>query len=131
LLEEMKRITVPLGTVAAYVRDYAGGMEMVRHFWDVAVELSPRDARLDQAERFPLCHPDRLQELFWRAGLEDISVRAIDVPTVFRDFDDYWTPFLGGQGFAPRYLGSRSTDARDRIRNCCERDWRVSNAPLP
>jgi hypothetical protein len=25
-----------------------------------------------------------------------VEVRAIDVPTAFKDFDDYWTPFLGG-----------------------------------
>jgi hypothetical protein len=25
-------------------------------------------------------------------------VEPIDVPTVFRDLDDYWSPFLGGRG---------------------------------
>jgi len=41
------------------------------------------------------------------------------VPTVFRDFDDYWTPFLGGQGPAPGYAmtldGQRRNALRDRI----------------
>ena len=41
---------------------------------------------------------------------------AIDVPTVFRDFDDYWTPFTGGQGPAPGYCMSLSEDRRAALR---------------
>jgi SAM-dependent methyltransferase len=116
MASEMVRVTRPGGRVAAYVWDYAGGMQMLRHFWDVAVELNRGDAKLDQAERFPLCQPGPLEQLFLRAGLTSVSVRAIDVPTVFRDFDDYWLPFLGKQGAAPTYLASLPTETRDRIR---------------
>jgi hypothetical protein len=49
--------------------------------------------------------------------LTSIAVRPIDIPTVFRDFDDYWIPFLGKQGAAPTYLASLSEPARDRIRD--------------
>ncbi len=41
-----------------------------------------------------------------------MSVRALDVPTEFIDFDDYWTPFLGGQGPAPGYAMSLTEDHR-------------------
>ena len=41
MLAEMARVTRPDGTVAVYVWDYADGMEMMRHFWDAAVELNP------------------------------------------------------------------------------------------
>lgn len=34
MAREMVRVTKPGGMVAAYVWDYAGGMEMMRHFWD-------------------------------------------------------------------------------------------------
>ena len=37
MTKEMARVTRPGGTVAAYVWDYAAGMQMMRHFWDVAV----------------------------------------------------------------------------------------------
>jgi SAM-dependent methyltransferase len=117
MAKEMARVTRPGGTVAAYVWDYAGCMQMMRHFWDVAVELNSTDSALDQAERFPLCQPDPLETLFRDAGLSSISVRPIDIPTVFRDFDDYWTPFLGKQGAAPTYLASLNENARDRIRD--------------
>ena len=97
---EMARVVKPGSTVAAYVWDYAGQMELMRHFWDAAVALNPAALELDEGRRFPLCNPTALESLF-TAGLVDIAVRAIDVPTHFRDFDDYWTPFLGGQGPAP------------------------------
>lgn len=115
--KEMARITRPGGKVAAYVWDYAGGMQMLRYFWDVAVELNPNDSALDQAERFPLCQPEPLEALFRRAGLNAISVRSIDIPTVFRNFDDYWIPFLGKQGAAPTYVASLNDEMRDRIRD--------------
>ena len=51
------------------------------------------------------------------AGLDDVAVRAVDVPTVFRDFDDYWSPFLGGQGPAPSYAMSLTEERRAALRN--------------
>ena len=119
-LAEMARVVRSGGTVAIYVWDYADGMELMRYFWDAALELNP--AALDSAEgrRFPMCKPEPLQALFAQAGLQDIEVRALDVATTFRDFDDYWKPFLGGQGPAPGYamaLGEADRALlRERIR---------------
>ena len=116
MVREMARVTRPGGRVAAYVWDYSGGMEMMRHFWDAAIQVSPRDRALDQAERFPLCQPGPLEDLFRESGLTAVAVHAIVVPTIFRDFDDYWTPFLGGQGAAPTYLKGLEEETRGRIR---------------
>jgi trans-aconitate methyltransferase len=113
---EAMRARAPEGIVAAYVWDYAGRMDLMRHFWDAAGAVDPVAAR-DEADRFPICHPDRLQALWEGAGLADVTVHAIDVPTVFRDFDDYWTPFLGGQGVAPAYVMSLDEDRRRQLRD--------------
>jgi len=104
------------GTVAAYVWDYAEGMQLIRQFWDAAVAIDPAAAGLDEANRFPLCQPTRLRQLWHDSGLRDAEVTAITVATVFEDFDDYWQPFLGGQGPAPTYLASLGEPARDALR---------------
>lgn len=117
---EMMRVTRPGGIVAAYVWDYSGGMQMMRRFWDAAVALNPGDSRLDQAERFPICQPQPLETLFREIGLRAVCVQAVDIPTIFRDFDDYWTPFLGKQGAAPTYLAGLDPADRDRIRGALQ-----------
>ena len=38
------------------------------------------------------------------------------MPTVFADFDDYWLPFLGGQGPAPGYCTKLPEPAREALR---------------
>jgi len=43
-------------------------------------------------------------------------VTAIDIPTPFESFEDYWQPFLGGQGPAPAYALSLEPSARARLR---------------
>ncbi|MBI3301646.1 MAG: methyltransferase domain-containing protein [Deltaproteobacteria bacterium] len=113
---EMARVARPGGTVAAYVWDYAGQMQLMRHFWDAAVALDPAAFTLDEGRRFPLCQPEPLAQIFRTAGLRTVEVRAIDVPTDFRDFDDYWSPFLGGQAPAPAYAMSLSEARRAALR---------------
>jgi SAM-dependent methyltransferase len=116
MLREMVRVTKAGGTVAAYVWDYAQGMAMMRVFWDVAMAVRPQDAHLDESHRFPLCRREALAGLWQAHGLRAVQVRAIEIPTVFRDFEDYWAPFLGGQGAAPTYLAGVGEEVREQIR---------------
>ncbi len=115
-LKEMIRVSTNRAIIGAYVWDYAEKMELMRYFWDAAVALDLEAATFDESARFPLCHPDALRALFARAGLKEIDVAPIDIPTPFESFDDYWQPFLGGQGSAPTYAMSLSEDARARLR---------------
>jgi SAM-dependent methyltransferase len=116
-LAEMARVTAKGGTIAAYVWDYAGKMELMRFFWDAAVELNPGAGSMDEGVRFPLCRPEALEKLFAGAGLNGVEVKAIDIPTPFGNFDDYWQPFLGGQGPAPAYAMSLDETTRARLRD--------------
>jgi len=116
-LLEMARVTGKGGTIAAYVWDYAGKMEFMRFFWDAAIELDPDAAKMDEGVRFPLCCPEALKKLFAGAGLKGVEVKPIDIPTPFANFDDYWQPFLGGQGPAPAYAMSLDETARARLRD--------------
>jgi SAM-dependent methyltransferase len=116
-VREMKRATRAGGVVAAYVWDYAGEMLMMRHFWDAAVALDASAIPLDEGRRFPVCRPEPLANLFCNAELDGVAVRPIDVPTIFKDFDDYWTPFLGGEARAPGYCVSLAEDRRAALRD--------------
>jgi SAM-dependent methyltransferase len=115
-LAEMCRAVRPGGTVAAYVWDYPGEMQLMTHFWHASVALDADAASLDEAARFDFCRPDPLRALFTDAGLHDVDVHGIVVPTDFAGFDDYWTPFLGGTGTGPVYAMSLSADDRDALR---------------
>jgi SAM-dependent methyltransferase len=115
-IREMSRTARPGGLVAAYVWDYAGRMQFMRHFWNAAAALDPAAAEMDEGRRFPICQPGPLSSLFSGAGLTQVEVRPIDSWTTFKDFEDYWTPFLGGQGPAPSYVMSLSEQARVALR---------------
>jgi ubiquinone/menaquinone biosynthesis C-methylase UbiE len=117
---EMARCVKTNGVVAAYVWDYAGKMQLMRHFWNAAAALDPAAYDLDEGRRFPVCQPEPLKATFHDAGLSEVEVRPIEIATDFQDFEDYWRPFQGGQGPAPGYVRSldeeRRTALRERLR---------------
>ncbi|WP_119065709.1 class I SAM-dependent methyltransferase [Aggregatilinea lenta] len=113
---EMARVVKPGGTVALYVWDYAGKVQFMRHFWNAAAALDPRARDLDEGRRFPLCSPRGLTGLFEAAQLHDVRVHAIDIDTDFKDFEEYWSPFLGGQGAAPAYAMTLTEEHRAALR---------------
>ncbi len=108
------------GTVAAYVWDYSGRMDLMRVFWDAAISIDSEALSLDEGYRFSVCRPDALARVWSDAGLSDVITTAIDVPTVFDDFDDFWNPFLGGQGPAPSYLASPRPERRHELRDAVQ-----------
>jgi hypothetical protein len=91
-------------------------MKLVRYFWDAGVVLDPTALEFDEGRRFPICQPTPLAALFESVGLQKVEVRPIYISTHFRDFDDYWSPFLGGQGPAPSYAMSLSEERRGALR---------------
>ena len=127
MIAEMVRAGRPGGTIAVYVWDMSGGMELVARFWEAATEVDPSAATRDESTRFrEVCAPEPLEALFTGGGLSEVVTRPIDVPTVFRDFDDYWVPLLGGQGPAPAYLVSLPSDQQEAIREALRRRSRAN-----
>lgn len=115
-LAEMIRVTVPGGAIAAYVWDYADRMEIIKCFWDAAVSLDPEARQLHEGVRFPVCNPSALKGAFERAGLGGVETTSLEVTAEFTDFEDYWRPFLGGQGPAPAYAMALSEGKRAALR---------------
>ncbi|MEO7664366.1 MAG: class I SAM-dependent methyltransferase [Candidatus Limnocylindrales bacterium] len=122
-LREMCRVVGPGGRVAGYVWDYGGEMQLLRRFWQAAIELDPSVTSLNQGEQFPVAAEKPFRNAFAGAGLDAVEVQPIDITMRFNGFDDLWAPFLGGTGPAPAYAGSLASPAlarlRDRFRDLC------------
>jgi len=116
-LSEMRRVTEAGGMVAVYVWDYAGKMDFLRQFWDAAVELKPEALNLHESRRFSDSTAEALRRLFEKAGFVNIETAPIEITMHFRDFDDYWKPFLGGQGPAPTFVLSLDESEKNYLRN--------------
>ena len=124
-VHEMRSLTATHGVVSACVWDYGGRMEFLRCFWDAVAAVDSTARELDEGQRFPLCRPDALADLFRAGGLGDVRCEPIEIPTEFASFDDYWRPLLGGTGPAPptshrltliaalRWLGSLNRLSRE------------------
>jgi SAM-dependent methyltransferase len=114
-IAEMMRVTKPGGKIGIFVWDYAEGMQMLRYFWDVAVELDNKASAFDEGSRFSLCREGQLESLVREVGLKHGEATSIEVETIFQNFDDYWQPFLGNVGPAPSYTMSLDQKQRKRL----------------
>ena len=116
VISKMARIVRPGETVASYVWDYAGQMWIMRYFFDSARKIDEAASAFDDGLNASICRPQPLTDAYNAAGLVDVETTAIDIQTPFVDFDDYWSPFLGGTGSAPRYCMSLDENTRNRIK---------------
>ena len=114
-VREMVRVTRDGGVVAAAVWDYDDRMQMLRIFWDEAIRHDPL-ARAKDEGNMPICRPGDLPALWKGQGLEHVRERAIEIETAFSSFDDYWLPFLGGQGPVGSYVARLSERKRAALR---------------
>jgi hypothetical protein len=115
------------GIVAAYVWDYGGQMEMMRHFWDAAIKVDPSAKEMDSGQRFTICNPDNLRSLFQSVNLTAVEVIPIDIQTHFKDFDDYWLPFLAAQGSVSKYLRALNDETRTALRDQLQRQLPITD----
>ena len=115
-LSEMKRVAKPKGIITAYVWEYPERMDFLRYFWDTVFQVDPESLKLKEGIHFPVCNAESLSASFREAGLIDIATNIIVIDTDFICFDDYWTPFFGGQGPAAGYLVSLSNELQTEIK---------------
>jgi SAM-dependent methyltransferase len=113
-VREMMRVTRPGGVVAAAVWDYGEDMQMLRAFWDEASALDPTIEPRDE-RHMPLCRSGELTALWKQRGLLNVLEVPLTVPLHFASFDDYWAPFLLGQGPAGAYVASLTKDRQSEV----------------
>jgi SAM-dependent methyltransferase len=115
---EMRRVAVGGGTLASCTWDYAGGMRMLRTFWDAARELDPKAPdELNMRYR----SEDELAALWERAGLDDVATAPLEVEVAYDGFDDFWEPFTLRVGPAGEYCASLASAQREALRDGCFR----------
>jgi hypothetical protein len=78
-------------------------MRMLRIFWNAAVALDSSAERFDE-RHMPLCRKGELSELWVQGGLEMVEESPLEITMRFENFDDFWNPFLLGQGPAGSYV---------------------------
>jgi len=114
-LQEARRVTRPGGVIAAAVWDYSREMRMLRTFWDAAAGIDERAGKFDEAH-MPLCRSGELLDLWRKVGLRDVQEQPLDIEMRFDSFEDYWQPFLLGQGPAGAYAASLDSGSLERLR---------------
>jgi len=121
-VREMARAVRPGGAVAACVWDYAGGMTLLRAFWDAAREVEPEGAvRADEGVAMPFCREGDLEALWTAAGLRNVRGGSIDVDAAYRDFEDLWSPLPAGVGPAGAWCASLTPDRQEAVKDALRR----------
>ncbi|WP_347311225.1 class I SAM-dependent methyltransferase [Defluviimonas sp. SAOS-178_SWC] len=133
MLAEMVRIARPGGRLGFYVWDYpAGGVGFIHAFWRAAAALDPAAETLSEDRRFPDCTREALAGLASGAWGPEAEVVAVEVPTPFASFEDFWHPFTLGAGPAPGYCAGLSPDAREKLRRKLDADLpRAPDGSIP
>ena len=111
---EMMRVVRPGGSVSACVWDFDDGMEMLRCFWDAALEIDP--AAPDEARTLRFGRPGEIAQLFESAGMVGVVESTLRVSSSYTGFDELWNGFLAGVGPAGAYCVSLADDDRQRLR---------------
>ncbi len=109
------RVTKPGGKIGAFVWDYADGMQFLRYFWDAAIAVDQSAADFDEGSRFPVCQNGQLAKMFQIAGIHQVVAKSIEIKTEFKNFDDYWQPFLGNVGAAPSYIRRLGKNEKQKL----------------
>ena len=112
--QQMRRVTRAGGTVAACVWAVGEGMQLLRAFWDAAVQLDP-DAP-DELRDLRFGAEGELGEWLTSIGLAEVVESTISVSSAYRDFDEVWSGLLAGIGPAGVYCLSLAPDAREALR---------------
>lgn len=114
-VEEFRRVLRPGGVVAACVWDFSEGMQMLRHFWDAALDVDP--AAPDEARTLRFGGPGEIAELLETAGFDEVTETTLQVNSTYVEFDELWSGFLAGIGPAGAHCVALPDQDRMAVRD--------------
>jgi len=129
-VSEMARVTKSSGKVVGAVWDYDDRMQMLRLFWDAVLEVDGK-AALSHEKHMPLCRAGELSGLWKSTGLDNVNEQSLEIKMDFKSFQDYWEPFLLGQGPAGAYLKQVSHDNLIILREAVKRQLGIRDETAP
>ena len=112
---EFLRVARPGGVAAACVWDFAEGMEMLRLFWDSALQIDPKAP--DEAQTLRFGQRGEIAELLTSAGFLEVVETTFDVESTYTGFDELWSGFLAGIGPAGSFCMSLTEPQRTALRD--------------
>lgn len=112
---EMIRVTKLGGTIAACVWAPGGNNERERVFWGAVMAVDPAATkRHGNVGRYG--SKGRLSALWVECGLKEIEEADLVISANFGSFEDFWLPYVEGQGHGGAYVRSLPADRRDGLR---------------
>lgn len=126
---EMRRVARPGAVAAAASWDARGGLVAQRIFLDTAAVLDPaaETLRARNCTR-PTTRPGELAAAWRAAGFLEIREAALTIRMEYTEFEDYWGPFVGGQGPAAEYVAGLDAAALAGLREHVRRAY-LDGAP--
>jgi len=112
---EMRRVTKPGGTVAACVWASGAKNEREQTFWGAAMAIDPTAGRRREVEG-KFSKAGRLSALWNECGLKQIEETELTVSANFASFEDFWLPYLEGQGHGGSYVKSLPSELQETLR---------------
>ncbi|EXG81904.1 class I SAM-dependent methyltransferase [Cryptosporangium arvum] len=111
---ELRRVVRPGGVAAACVWDFAGGMQMLRLFWDAALTIDP--SAPDEARTLKFGRDGEIAAWLAAAGFTGVTETVLSVSSTYASFDELWNGYLAGIGPAGVYCVGLPDDQRTAVR---------------
>lgn len=129
---ELRRVTRPGGVVAASVWDAGGGVMVNRLFCDTAAAVAPGGESFRQRIfGRPMTQPGELARVWRQTGFVGVEDTTLTIRMDFESFDDYWAPYVGGDGPYAAFVSTLDDAARATLTEAVRRAYLSGMADGP